>query len=72
MPNDRPKPRPKADEYRKRAEALDRSLKRRLAPADRAKQKKKKAALEDMARNEDWLDGKPGSQLKTRRQRPPD
>ena len=47
----------KADQYRKRAEAVGRNLKRRLAYADRAKQARKKQALEDMAANEDWLDG---------------
>ena len=32
-------------------------------PADRAKLAKKQKALNDMADNEDWLAGKPGSQL---------
>ena len=51
----------KADQYRKRAEAAGRNLKHRLAKTDRAKQERKKKALEDMAADED---GKPGSQLK--------
>ena len=58
------KPPSKADQYRKRAEAVGRNLRRRLGKTDRAKQERKKKALEDMATNEDWLDGKPGSQLK--------
>jgi len=61
---DRSKPPSKADQYRKRADAVGRNLKRRLAKVDRARQERKKKALEDMAANEDWLDGKPGSQLK--------
>jgi hypothetical protein len=61
---DRSKPPSKADQYRKRADAVGRNLKRGLAKGDRAKQECKKKALQDMATNEDWLDGKPGSQLK--------
>ena len=53
----------KADQYRKRAEALVQSLKHSTGP-HRAGMEKKKKAVEDMADNEDWLDGKPGSQLK--------
>jgi hypothetical protein len=65
MPDDRSKPPSRGDQYRKRADELNRSLKRRrLGRVDRAKQEKKKKALEDMAANEDWLEGKPGSQLK--------
>jgi hypothetical protein len=39
-------------------------LKERPSAADRAKLLKKQKALNDMADNQDWLAGKPGSQLK--------
>ena len=48
----------------KRAKQTDKRLKERLSPGDRAKLLKKKKALNDMADNDDWLAGKPGSQLK--------
>ena len=48
----------KAEGYRKRAEAAGKSLRTRSGPAHLALKRKKKA-LNDMADNEDWLDGKP-------------
>jgi hypothetical protein len=54
----------KAKNYRKRAVAVGKRLKGRLAPDDRVKLVRKQKALNDMAENEDWLDGKPGSQAK--------
>lgn len=50
--------------YRQRAKELNKRLKERPSAADRAKLVKKQKALNDMADNEDWLAGKPGSQLK--------
>ena len=55
---------PKTTDYRKRGLAVDKRLKGRLTSSDRLKLQKKKKALGDMADNEDWLAGKPGSQLK--------
>ena len=52
------------DSYRKRAKDINKRLKKRASTADRAKLTKKQKALTDMADNEDWLAGKPGSQLK--------
>jgi hypothetical protein len=51
------KPPSRADEYRKRAAALDQSLKKRRN-SERLPLLKKQKALNDMADNEDWLDGK--------------
>jgi hypothetical protein len=49
--------------YRLRVKALEKRLKK-ANRTDSAVMKKKKKALTDMAENEDWLTGKPGSQLK--------
>ena len=46
----------KADEFRKRADAVSKRMGRRASPASLMGKKKK--ALLDMAGNEDWLDGK--------------
>ena len=54
----------KTGNYRKRAKDLNKRLKQRTSTADRAKLVKKQKALSDMADTEDWLAGKPGSQLK--------
>jgi hypothetical protein len=48
----------KAEGYRKRADAARKSMRTRSGPAHFALQKREKA-LNDMADNEDWLDGKP-------------
>ena len=48
----------KAEGYRKRADAAGKRLPTRAGLAHRAMQRKQKA-LNDMADNEDWLDGKP-------------
>jgi hypothetical protein len=48
----------KADDYRKRAEIVTKSMKKR-GPKSRPAMLKKRKALTDMAENEDWLDGKP-------------
>jgi len=50
--------------YRKRAKDISKRLKQRVSTADRVKLAKKQKALNDMADNDDWLAGKPGSQLK--------
>ena len=47
----------KAEGYRKRADAAGKRLPTRSGPAHLALQKKQKA-LNDMADNEDWLNGK--------------
>ena len=54
----------KATSYRKRAAAVGKRLKQRLGRDERSKLVGKQKALNDMAENEDWLDGKPGSQAK--------
>lgn len=51
-----------ATRYRMRANAIAQSLRSRAGPA-RIALAKKREALNDMARNEDWLAGKQGSQL---------
>jgi hypothetical protein len=51
-----------ADKYRKRAKSL--AAVKHGPKAQRLTRKKTVSALESMADNEDWLDGKPGSQLK--------
>lgn len=48
----------KAEEYRRRADALAKSVKKRRART-RSPLLKKHKALVAMAQNEDWLDGKP-------------
>jgi hypothetical protein len=48
----------KAEGYRKRADAAGKGLRTRSGPAHLALQRKQNA-LNDMADNEDWLDGKP-------------
>jgi hypothetical protein len=53
----------KTGSYRKRSKDINKRLKQRVSPADRANLAKKQKALSDMADNEDWLAGKPGSQL---------
>jgi hypothetical protein len=53
----------KGDQYRKRADVLGKNIKKRSGK-DRPAMQKKQKALNDMADNEDWLDGKPGSQIK--------
>jgi hypothetical protein len=54
----------KTDSYRKRAKEIDKRLKERPSDAERAELLKKQKALGDMADNQDWLAGSPGSQLK--------
>ena len=54
----------KTGSYRKRGKDIEKRMKTRMSPMDRAKLLKKKKALNDMADNEEWLAGKPGSQLK--------
>ncbi len=54
----------KTGSYRKRAKDIEKRVKTRISPKDRAKLLKKQKALNDMADNEEWLAGKPGSQLK--------
>ena len=51
----------KADEYRKRADKLGKSLTNRTKGVRRNPMARKQKALKDMADNEDWLDGKPGT-----------
>jgi len=51
----------KGDVYRLRSKGLARRMKT-ANRTDRAVMAKKKKALEDMAANEDWLDGKPKTQ----------
>ena len=53
----------KSEDYRKRANALDRPKKRRRKIAQKPMARKQKA-LRDMADNEDWLDGKPGTGIR--------
>ena len=48
----------KADVYRLRSKGLARRMKS-ANKTDKAVMAKKKKALDDMADNEDWLDGKP-------------
>ena len=55
----------KAEGYRKRADAAGKSLRTRSGPAHLALQRKQKA-LNDMADNEDWLDGKPKPNAKSK------
>ena len=51
----------KGDVYRLRSKGLVRRMKA-ANRTDRAVMARKKKALEDMADNEDWLDGKPKTQ----------
>jgi ATP-dependent protease ClpP protease subunit len=53
----------KAEDYRKRADALDRTKKRRRKIAQKPMARKQKA-LRDMADNEDWLEGKLGTGIR--------
>ena len=55
----------KAEGYRKRADAAGKGLRTRSGPAHLALQRKQKA-LNDMADNEDWLDGKPKPTAKSK------
>jgi hypothetical protein len=55
----------KADEFRKRADAVSKRMGRRASPASLMGKKKK--ALLDMAGNEDWLDGKVNPKALTQR-----
>ena len=48
----------KSEVYRLRAKGLERRMKA-ATRTDKAVMSKKKKALNDMADNEDWLDGKP-------------
>ena len=48
-----------ADEYRSRADALSKSMAGRNA-RERAPMERKQKALNDMADNQEWLDGHPG------------
>jgi hypothetical protein len=48
----------KGDVYRLRAKGVERRMKK-ATKTDKAVMSKKKNALNDMANNEDWLDGKP-------------
>ena len=50
----------RAEDYRKRAKALDRAKKGRIKAHQKPVAHKQKG-LRDMADNEDWLDGKPGT-----------
>ena len=50
----------RAEAYRKCAQALDRAKKGRRK-ADQKPLAHKQKGLRDMADNEDWLDGKPGT-----------
>jgi hypothetical protein len=56
----------RADDYRKRADAVGKSMRIRNAH-ERSPMLKKKKALTDMADNEEWLDGK----IKTKRKPKP-
>ncbi|TMJ03327.1 MAG: hypothetical protein E6G97_09290 [Alphaproteobacteria bacterium] len=49
--------------FRKRADDIGKGLKFRT-PKDRAPLRRRQKALNDMADNEDWLDGKPASAAK--------
>jgi hypothetical protein len=51
----------KADDYRKRADVLGKTLKKGRGKQHRAPLVRKQKALNDMAENEDWLAGKPGT-----------
>jgi hypothetical protein len=53
----------KGEAHRKRIKALEKRIKSATG-ANRIVMIKKRKALADMADNEDWLAGKPGSQLK--------
>jgi hypothetical protein len=52
----------KAEDYRKRATGLVRSMKGRRKSARKSLADKQKA-LRNLADNEDWLDGKPGTSI---------
>ena len=52
----------KAETYRKRANALDRVSKRRRKSETKPIAHKQKG-LRDLADNEDWLEGKPGTAI---------
>ena len=56
-----------ADVYRRRAKVLEKRMKK-ATRTDAAVMGRKKKALTDMAENEDWREGKPGSQMKTKTQ----
>jgi hypothetical protein len=56
----------KGDYYRLRAKRMATRMKK-ATRTDEAVMAKKKKALEDMAGIEDWLDGKPGSRLKNKK-----
>jgi hypothetical protein len=60
---DEKKQKSQADKYRQRSALLTKAEKSRTGAAKRHLGKTIKA-LDDMADNEDWLDGKPGSKLK--------
>ena len=54
----RPSPPPTAEQFRKRADAFGRRLKKTANKKEQAPLRKKQQALNDMADNEDWLAGK--------------
>jgi len=54
----------KADDYRMRSEALRKKSTKRQSSEARVRLVRKAKALNDLADNEDWLDGKPVSTLK--------
>jgi hypothetical protein len=53
----------KAESYRRRADGLSKFIKQR-SKRHRGPILRRQKALRDMANNEDWLDGKPGSAIR--------
>jgi hypothetical protein len=56
----------KGEAYRLRAKTIARRIKG-SSRTDTAVLEKKKKALDDMTETEDWLDGKPGARIKTKK-----
>jgi len=54
----RPSPSPTAEQFRKRADAIGKRLKKTANKKEQEPLRKKQQALNDMADNEDWLTGK--------------
>ena len=54
----RPSPSSRAEQFRKRADAIGKRLKKTANKKEQAPLRKKQRALNDMADNEDWLAGK--------------
>jgi hypothetical protein len=54
----------RAANYRRRADLLDKTIRQRTGASLRPL-KAKQIALTEMANNEDWLDGKPGTAIRT-------